>query len=1346
MDFRSIKLNDTPLIASDDVTFEDVSQSDIAIIGISLKLPMADTVEQFADNLRTGLDCVRPIPLSRRKDTDRYFRWIGKKAEDIPYGEAAFLDEIDKFDYRFFKLSPKEASLLDPNQRLFLQTAWSAIEDAGYNGEKLKMSRTGVYVGYGSDSDYKKMIQDIEPENIALAMTGNVRSIIASRLSYLLDLRGPSLLVDTTCSSSLVAVHLACQAIRNGECDMAIAGGIQLHLVPVREAEVGIESSTSRARTFDDSSDGTGTGEGVVAIVLKTLEQAREDRDSIYAVIKSSAMNQDGSSVGITAPNAEAQEAVIVEAWKKADIDPGTIDYIEAHGTGTKLGDPIEIEAIQRAFRRFTDKRQFCAVASLKSNLGHLDNTAGIAGLVKAALSLHEKRIYPSLHFERPNREIDFANSPVYVSDRLIDWEREDGPRRCGVSSFGMSGTNCHVVLEEAPEYGIPSSIAASGPPKLLVWSAQSESALHELVRNFGEYFQRNQQLDLEDVSYTLSVGRGHYKHRIALLASSIGEAARRLDQVEEFIQLKQSKQQGLLGDAESFEWLLTAATASAEVEAGEESNRLQSIDQLLKRWRSAAEPDAELLRELGAAYIRGAAIPWETLYAGKKRRRVHLPTYAFERDRCWLSIPETEPAIEAQESGKSRLYHQRIWIQQSLTAEPATNLPQTMLVFKEDGDAGTQLASISRNAGCHVIEVGIGNGYEQVSESAYRIKDDYSDYDRLFRELESKKVDRIVYLRSLGDRTNTETLSDLDERLHRSVYGLFFLAKALANTGFGRVEVIVATLLADEVYPSDQERVIPESYAMIGLGKVIGWENPNVRLRCIDLDEATDAAATLWTELTARSDGSYMTAYRMGVRYVDQIHPLELGDGSDSQKSQDLLKSPRLQDSPGSPNPPKPLESPDSRNLLDLPKSAINPSKDGIYLITGGFGGIGLHIAKHLASSGTIRLGLIGRSGMPPREKWDAIIRERSDDRLAARIEAILEIERMGSQVIAIQADVADGSQLAEAIAAIRRQYGRIAGVIHAAGVSEGNLIGSLTLKEFKAVTASKIQGTWLLDRLTRQDDPDFFVMFSSAITLVGGFGSGPYTAGNAYLDAYSAYRSRHGRRTLVLNWPAWDGTGMAAGAEMDESKEMFRLLRPAEGVEAFRQALASDCKQVYVGEWNAQSDLFALGELLPFRMAEPIRPVARPEQLDPAKNRKNTERVAPIRLKGKTDGGYSEIEQRIAQAWKQVLGYDELDIHANFFEIGGDSILITKIHALIEEQYPKRTTVADMFSYPTIARISEYLSNMSSTEEQWVAEAGKTDQFDQEILRLFDRLGKGELSIDDAVGVYHTLEAVNG
>ncbi|MDO8261083.1 MAG: polyketide synthase, partial [Candidatus Magasanikbacteria bacterium] len=318
-------------------------QLDIAVIGMAAKTSRADNVRDFWANLEEGVDGIRKIPLGRQRDLDEYLRF--KKVEDemAKYRELAYLDEIDKFDYEYFNLLPKEAELMDPNQRLFLQAAYTAIEDAGYNHADLKGTKTGLYLGFiTANFTYQNLLYEVDAAVGASTILANMAALIPSRVSYLLDLRGPSILVDTTCSSSLVAVHLACQAIRSGECEQALVGGVKINLMPLLNGpKIGIESSSARTLAFDEASDGTGQGEGVGVVMLKPLKQALRDGDNIQAVIKGSAINQDGRSIGITAPNTEAQTEVISAAWDAARVDPETISYIEAHGTGTKLGDPI---------------------------------------------------------------------------------------------------------------------------------------------------------------------------------------------------------------------------------------------------------------------------------------------------------------------------------------------------------------------------------------------------------------------------------------------------------------------------------------------------------------------------------------------------------------------------------------------------------------------------------------------------------------------------------------------------------------------------------------------------------------------------------------------------------------------------------------------------------------------------------------------------------------------------------------------------------------------------------------------------------------------------------------------
>ncbi|MCX7920660.1 MAG: amino acid adenylation domain-containing protein [Clostridia bacterium] len=639
--FDKIRLNKVE--KADAIEKQRISKKDIAIIGISAKFSLADNYQEFWENLKNGVDAIREYPEKRRKDADDYLQYMfpGKK---VAYKDASYIEEIDNFDYSFFRISPKEASLMDPHQRLFLQAVWDAIEDAGYGGGKLVGTRTGVYVGYKSQSSnlYQRFISDIEPSSLDLSVVGNKPTMMAGRISYLLNLRGPSLLVDTACSASLVAVHLACQGIRSGDCDSAIVGGVKINFIPVSKdtelgigEDIGIESCDGRTRTFDDMADGTGLGEGVAAIMLKPLSKALEDGDSIHAVIKGISLNQDGTSIGITAPNAMAHEDLILNAWKDAGVEADTIDYIEAHGTATRLGDPIEIDGIERAFRKCTDKKQFCAVGAVKSNLGHTDNVAGLAGLIKAVLALKYKEIPPTVNFYKPSNVIDFVQSPIYVNYSLKPWEKKNRPRRCGVSSFGISGTNCHIVLEEAPEH-ITRIETGRGKYDIFTLSAKSEDSLKELIKSYRNYINNAHEFHINDLCYTANTGRGHYDYRLAMVVESKEDLAAKIRSLDYFN----------LESANQIEGIYYETTKAENDDVKQYDNDVREkralTDNIIRGFISAGRSNAERLGELCRLYTSGAQIDWNALYKGEQVRTIGLPTYPFEKKRCWLEVPKT--------------------------------------------------------------------------------------------------------------------------------------------------------------------------------------------------------------------------------------------------------------------------------------------------------------------------------------------------------------------------------------------------------------------------------------------------------------------------------------------------------------------------------------------------------------------------------------------------------------------------------------------------------------------------------------------------------------------------------
>ncbi|MBD1865331.1 MULTISPECIES: type I polyketide synthase [Trichocoleus] len=498
----------------------------IAIIGMTGRFPGAKNIQEFWHNLQNGVEAIAWF-----SDEELLAAGVDPDLLQHPnYVKAgAILEGIDQFDATFFGYSPREAETLDPQQRLFLECAWEGLEHAGYDPQRFD-GRIGVYAGVGWDS---YLVFNLAGHPHLLDQThgyqtviGNEKDHLTTRVSYKLNLKGPSLDIQTACSTSLVATNLACQSLLSYQCDMALAGGVTIS-VPHRTGYLhqtgGILSPDGHCRAFDAQAAGTVAGNGVGVVVLKRLEDAIADRAMIYAVIKGAAINNDGAvKVGYTAPSVEGQAEAIAEALAVAEIEPETVSYIETHGTGTALGDPIEISALTQAFRSQTQKKQFCAIGSVKTNIGHLDAAAGVTSLIKTTLALHHQQIPPSLHFEQPNPQIDFANSPFYVNTKLTDWKTNHIPRRAGVSSFGIGGTNAHAVLEEAPK--LPSS-GTFRPWQLLLLSAKTASALDAATTRLSDHLAQHPEQDLADAAYTLQVGRQRFNHRRMVVCQDNAEA-----------------------------------------------------------------------------------------------------------------------------------------------------------------------------------------------------------------------------------------------------------------------------------------------------------------------------------------------------------------------------------------------------------------------------------------------------------------------------------------------------------------------------------------------------------------------------------------------------------------------------------------------------------------------------------------------------------------------------------------------------------------------------------------------------------------------------------------------------
>jgi amino acid adenylation domain-containing protein len=586
------------------------SYQPIAVVGLSGRFPGADNLEELWQNLATGVCSTKEIPTERSRYWD-LAQLASHTGRSCLWG--GFLTDVERFDPLFFGISPSEACVMDPQQRLFLEEAWKAVENAGYAGDALSESRCGVYVGL-MNTDYEDLLTQahaLTPK--AHELTGTAGSILASRIAYHLNLRGPAIAVDTACSSSGVALHLACRALQLDEIDMALAGGVTLYLTQKRYnlmEQAGMLTFSGKCRPFDDAADGTVPGEGVGVVVLKRLEDALRDGDSIAGVIVSTGTNQAGKTNGITAPSMQSQLELITEVYRRGDIAPGSLQYIEAHGTGTRLGDPIELEALATVFKSSSRPGQFCRLGSLKANLGHTTAAAGVAGLIKVLLSIGRRAIPPQIHFETPNRHAPCLNEPFRVNTVLESWQPEDGkPRRAAVSAFGFSGTNSHLVVEEAP---LPADRPVPQPARgfWITLSAKTVRALEEKAAElFGWLESKAEFVSLLDLSFTLSIGRSAFEERLAFVARDLAEVRAGLGQ--------------FLG--------------------------LSPAGIYLWRGKATADPTKRAeFKESGAAWVSGASVDWATLYQGLEARRIPLPAYPFGREHYWYDTLKPEPPSAA--------------------------------------------------------------------------------------------------------------------------------------------------------------------------------------------------------------------------------------------------------------------------------------------------------------------------------------------------------------------------------------------------------------------------------------------------------------------------------------------------------------------------------------------------------------------------------------------------------------------------------------------------------------------------------------------------------------------------
>jgi len=1217
------------------ILVNEAKSNDIAIIGIGLCFPQADTPDEFWMNIVNGLDSVSELSEQRKRQVYAHLSKTAQtetQQELIPLIKAGFLENIDVFDSAFFGILPSEAKLIAPLQRKFLEVAWKALEDAGYANPQASGGKTGIYLGYIGDLEgyrYREIIESEDDAMVFSSLVGNLSSMMASRIAYWLNLRGPSLLVDTACSSSLVALHLALQGLKNGDCDMALVGGAKISLLPVDRPEdkLGAESDDFYTRSFDQSADGYGTGEGVAAIVLKNLKSAQFDGDPVYAVIKGSAINQDGASVGITAPNPQAQREVLVEAWRTAGIDPITLCHIEAHGTATKLGDPIEMDGLKHAFLTYTNKKQFCAVSSIKSNIGHLYESAGIAGVIKTALMLKNRTIPSGLHFSSPNRHIDFEQGPVYVNTRMRTYEHLT-PMRAGVSSFGLSGTNAHVVLEE---YIACARREYEQTVCVLAVSGNTRESLQLFVE---ELICKSKFICWTDMCYTLCAGRAHHSIRLAAVVSS---------REEMYDTLARWKSGDWQGGKMSFygEHYIIDDLKHIRVPGEITSSEVEQLSQKAQALGQANINTLSKLSELCSLYVAGAKINWAWVYTGMDVKKTNLPVYPFAGRSHWVGTDQ----VRTQEEN---LFHRLVWEKEyPCDGEPVLSHENISCVVVHGGGKHSRAFAKLAVKKCGAIEVGP------------------SDY-HVFRELSKTGTVKLVLATSLDSMPGAETRGEIDANLKCGALSLLSWSRVAMECEV--TELLVITCAAHYVREGDVA-IVPENASLCAFAHVLNKELSCLTIIVADIDDIQSVNI----QAMFHTQAAYTQyAYRDNVRYIRKLTSITLA--------------------------------------YDKTQSGAKIRKGGAYVITGGLGGIGLMLMTHLARQGVGAVALIGRSGFPKREQWDAL----QEETQRQSVQLIREAEALGTSIEIYRADVCVPQEVDSVFSILRSRNGRIDGVFHLAGVEGIQLAEEIDEISFTKVIGSKVYGSRNIYQATRDYGLDFLILFSSVAATMGTIGQCAYSAANAYMDAMG-----ENGEAIAIQWGTFRDVGMAVRVGMNTDTAIKAM--PSEKMfKALDVLLCAGQSGVLVAplHYSAQTAriLRSEGFVLSREIDDKLRVY---EQ----KRKDTSEQTKILKKTGQADGT-SLTEKKLADMLCALMELDDIDIYDNFFEMGANSIMLKQFHVQVDKEYPGLVSVAELFAHSSVFRLAKHMDEKNSLKNEVVLTPNVTahKRADE---RVYDLLG---------------------
>ncbi|RKN71624.1 SDR family NAD(P)-dependent oxidoreductase [Streptomyces klenkii] len=1177
-----------PAVAAPAVTPADGDA--VAIIGMSGRFPGSPGLEAFWRNLAEGRDLITETPAGRW-DWQEVSRRFGGTAR-----WGGFLDDVDRFDPRFFKLSPAEAEVMDPQHRLFLEQTWAALEDAGCRPDRLAGHRVSVFAGV-QFNDYETMVLRGERVN-PHAGTGLARTMLANRISYLLDLKGASESVDTACSSSLVALHRAVRALRSGESEMAVAGGVSLVLTPqtvVAGNQLGVLAPDGRCKALDARADGYVKGEGVGVVILKPLARALADGDRVHAVIRGSAVSHGGHASSLTAPNPLAQADLLVDAYRDAGVPAATLSYVELHGTGTALGDPVEIDGLTRAHRTLADGPATpCGIGTVKSNIGHLEPAAGIAGVIKVVLAMRHRTLPPTLHLKQLNPLIDLTGTPFRPVLEATPWEPADAggaplPLRAGVSSFGFGGVNAHVVLEEAP--AAPASVATDREAEeVFLLSARDEDALRRYAAATVEFLGGEDVPPLASLARTSRTGRVPMAVRLAVVARSTGDLRA---QLAAFLDGGRAH-----GGADGDHGWLSEPEGASYLERLVREGRLDRLAQL---WQEGADIDWSALRTDRAPLT-------------------SMPTYPFARERHWLPAAAPADVRQDRQAGSSGSQDSSLLLVKDWEAAP---LPQAelpgrlMVLVGPETDPGAAAAFGPGAVVVRLGEAGNGDGDDaaraRIVESAGRVDAviDLADASAVPVATVTADPFRIALLRDLVGAHRTR--------------GLAYLHLTRGLTTFRT------------------EQPTLRGAAFAGLVRMLTAEYRGVFARTLDLDTLTPAAvrSAAAAELAA-TDPVTEVCVRAGERHRPVLRPAAPAPAS-ADWSADLA----------------------GRTVV----------------ITGGTGALGRLVAARLVERGADRLVLLGRSPMPARDAWPALLADPGTDAaLAARLRDLVALERPG---VRVTIEAAPSDRIAEVLDRVRQRTGPIAGIVHCAGLGvmrDPAFVGK-RIEDVQQVLEPKTTGLQAVLDACANDPLRFVVLYSSIAGQVPALavGMSDYALANSALDRVAAYRAATGGPVVrSLQWPSWQSAGMPEVDTPAYRDLGLRTLDPETGLALLDRAMSGNDPVVLPCVVDAAR--FDAAALL--AVPAPGRKAAAPAVAAPAA-------AAPAAPAG------TGLVRKVTEVLASTLRMDAAKIgpDEDFADLGVDSIMVAQILAALERELGVVAEPSAVLENPTVTLLAAAL-----------------------------------------------------